>query len=558
MAMSLGQAQEDASTKVELTVSCSNLPKGLYSTSDTFCVMRTREEEGPFREFGRTEVICNNLNPKFFKKFVIDYTFEEKQFLGFTLYDNDSTSPNLDKHRCLGDADCTLGEIMGSKGCKFTKHLRLNEDSGSITIQGEELSDCQDMITLQFKGDKLDKKGFISKSDPFLVFHRCNEDGSFTICHKTEYIKRTLSPRWKSINIMLRTLCNGDKHRTIKVECFDWNQNGSHNLIGAFETSVTELVKGPGLPNVYPLIHPKKQAKKKSYRNSGLITLFSCKIEPHARYSFLDYIRGGCQLAFTVAIDFTASNGDPQQRSSLHYINAVHNQFESNAYLRVLQAVGEVVQDYSHDKTFPAFGFGARIPPRSQVQQQFSLNGNPDDPVCVGVEGVVTAYKEMLPKVRLDGPTEFAPIINQVASFAEAKQDGSEYLILLIITDGCVCDMDNTKEAIVNAAQLPMSIIIVGVGDRKFTSMGELAGKEVRVSSRGRFAERDIVQFVPVKQCEGRYIDIAYAIRQERFAKEVLRKIPDQVTYYLRNKNIVPGNFPSPRQLSELQKMKVE
>lgn len=29
---------------------------------------------------------------------------------------------------------------------------------------------------LQFKGHKLDKKDFFGKSDPFLVFYRCNED----------------------------------------------------------------------------------------------------------------------------------------------------------------------------------------------------------------------------------------------------------------------------------------------------------------------------------------------------------------------------------------------
>ena len=31
-------------------------------------------------------------------------------------------------------------------------------------------------MTLQFNGKKLDKKDFFGKSDPFLVFYRCNED----------------------------------------------------------------------------------------------------------------------------------------------------------------------------------------------------------------------------------------------------------------------------------------------------------------------------------------------------------------------------------------------
>lgn len=43
-----------------------------------------------------------------------------------------------------------------------------------------------------------------------------------------------------------------------------------------------------------------------------------------------------------VAIDFTASNGDPRNSCSLHHINP----YQPNEYLRALVAVGEVCQDY--------------------------------------------------------------------------------------------------------------------------------------------------------------------------------------------------------------------
>ena len=36
-------------------------------------------------------------------------------------------------------------------------------------------------------------------------------------------------------------------------------------------------------------------------------------------YSFLDYVRGGTELACTFAIDFTASNGNPASPESLHH-----------------------------------------------------------------------------------------------------------------------------------------------------------------------------------------------------------------------------------------------
>ncbi len=51
---------------------------------------------------------------------------------------------------------------------------------------------------------------------------------------------------------------------------------------------------------------------------------------------------GGCQINFTVGVDFTASNGNPQSESSLHYINPAR----PNEYIQALTAVGGVCQYY--------------------------------------------------------------------------------------------------------------------------------------------------------------------------------------------------------------------
>ena len=37
----------------------------------------------------------------------------------------------------------------------------------------------QEEITMQWCGKKLDKKDFFGKSDPYLLFHRSNEDGRY-------------------------------------------------------------------------------------------------------------------------------------------------------------------------------------------------------------------------------------------------------------------------------------------------------------------------------------------------------------------------------------------
>uniref|UniRef100_A0A8C7JUB7 Copine-8 n=3 Tax=Oncorhynchus TaxID=8016 RepID=A0A8C7JUB7_ONCKI len=524
-------------TKIELTVSCRNLlDMDTFSKSDPVVVLYvqgigTKE----WREFGRTEVIDNTLNPDFVRKFVLDFFFEEKQNLRFDVYNVDTRSSNISKHQdFLGQMFCTLGEIIGSTGSRLERTLSgiPGKKCGNIIFTAEELSNCRDIATMQLCANKLDKKDFFGKSDPFLVFYRSNEDGTFTICHKTEVIKNTLNPVWQPFTIPVRALCNGDYDRTVKVDVYDWDRNGSHDFIGEFTTSYREFSRGQSQFNVYEVLNHKKKGKKKKYVNSGTVTLLSFKVE--SEYTFVDFIRGGTQLNFTVAIDFTASNGNPSQPTSLHYMSP----YQMNAYAMALKAVGEIIQDYDSDKMFPAYGFGAKLPPDGKISHVFPLNSNSENPNCVGIEGVLEAYFQSLRTVQLYGPTNFAPVINQVARCAEDVTDGSQYFVLLMITDGVISDMVQTKEAVVNAAALPMSIIIVGVGPAEFDAMEELDGDEVRVSSKGRIAERDIVQFVPFRD----YIDRQgnQVLSMARLAKDVLAEIPEQLLGFMKTRDIEP------------------
>jgi hypothetical protein len=75
-----------------------------------------------------------------------------------------------------------------------------------------------------------------------------------------------------------------------------------------------------------------------------------------------------------------------------------------------------------------------------------------------------------------------------------------KYSVLLVLTDGVVSDMAETRAAIVRASRLPMSIIIVGVGNADFSDMRLLDGDDGPLRCpRGVPAARDIVQFVPFR-----------------------------------------------------------
>uniref|UniRef100_A0A8C6AVJ2 C2 domain-containing protein n=1 Tax=Monodon monoceros TaxID=40151 RepID=A0A8C6AVJ2_MONMO len=117
-------------------------------------------------------------------------------------------------------------------------------------------------------------------------------------------------PAWKSFKVSVNSPCSGDPNRQLTCIVWDWDSHGRHDFIGEFTSTFKEM-RG--------CINPKYKAKKKNYKNSGIVILNQCKI--HKMHSFLDYIMGGCHIQFTVAIDSTASIGDLRNSCSLPYIH---------------------------------------------------------------------------------------------------------------------------------------------------------------------------------------------------------------------------------------------
>uniref|UniRef100_A0A8C4ZI10 Copine 3 n=1 Tax=Gadus morhua TaxID=8049 RepID=A0A8C4ZI10_GADMO len=462
-------------TKVELTISCENLmDMDVFSKSDPLCALYIESGTGWY-EFGRTEMVLNCLNPRFSKKFKIDYFFETLQKLKFCVYDIDNDTYDLGDDDFLGELECTLGQIVSCR--RMTRPLLLKDrrtaGKGTITICAEEIQDNR-VAHFEVSARKLDKK----------------------------------------------------------VDCYDHYTNGAHSIIGSFVTTLSQLEAGTYTsPAEFACVNRKKSERKPGYKNSGVICIKRCEVVKE--YTFLNYIMGGCQLNFTVAIDFTASNGDPRSPQSLHFIDPQGY----NEYLAAIWAVGSVIQDYDSTKSFPAFGFGAIVPPTGTVSHEFPINFTPDYPFCHGIEGVVSAYQQCLPVVKLYGPTCFAPIINHVACFArQAMQQNtaSQYFVLLIITDGVITDMDQTLTAVVNASRLPMSIIIIGVGAADFGAMEFLDSDDKLLrSSRGDVAFRDIVQFVPFR---------AFKANSIALAQSVLAELPDQVGRFFNFFKLKPPN----------------
>ena len=358
-----------ARTEVELSISGRNLlDLDTFSKSDPMCVVYSKNHgQGGhiWKEIGRTECINNNLNPKFATKINLHYTFEQQQLMRFEVYDIDSDSSDLRDHDFIGLAECSLGRIVaaGGGGSSSGLELRLKNsnnrkvDCGDLIVQCEEMNECREEIQIKLGVNlNLPKQSFylpttfsflivlafvvvlislylgivilivalfvklLSKeSGTFLTISRANEGSdkheNMNVVYRTEtnpmeYGKIT----WKAIHLPVKTLCNGNRQRPIKIECFQYRRSGSHVLLGEIVTTTEMLQQNTKMRS-------KNHTYSKLMSPTCELEVFSCDIQK--TYSFLDYIKGGTELACTVAIDFTASNGDPFNPDSLHYITPI-------------------------------------------------------------------------------------------------------------------------------------------------------------------------------------------------------------------------------------------
>jgi hypothetical protein len=147
-------------------------------------------------------------------------------------------------------------------------------------------------------------------------------------------------------------------------------------------------------------------------------------------------------------------------------------------------------------------------------------------------------YRQALLGTSLSGPTYFSHILKTVLDYMKQNMHLQMYHTLLILTDGAIHDMRETKDLIVECSKYPLSIIIVGIGNADFSNMIALDGDtEVLRNSKGEATQRDIVQFVEFNEFKNGG-DLSL------LAEEVLREVPEQFVGYMLSKGIKPEMQP--------------
>ncbi|XLS97276.1 hypothetical protein HN51_040011 [Arachis hypogaea] len=394
-------------------------------------------------------------------RFLLPACVIEMFSLRFRVYDIDTQFHNLDvkmlkleEKQFLGEATCALSEIIIKSDRSLALELHREDPIRSmhsqncrkLLVHAEECVGSKTTVEMIFRCSDLENRDLFSKSDPFLIISKVVEGGTHIPICKTEVIKNDLSPQWKPVFLNIQQV--GGKAEMLL--CF----------IRKVQKSLAELEKLHASGQGGTLFLPTGGGHN-SHNKVLKSRVYLDKFSESVQYSFLDYMSAGFELNFMVAIDFTASNGNPRLPDSSG---------RPNAYQKAIVEVGEVLQFSDSDKRFPSWGFGAR----------------PIDGPVEGIQGIMMAYTSALLNVSVAGPTLFGPVISNAALTASQSvaTGARKYFVLLIITEGVVTDLQETIDALVKASDLPLSILIVGVGGADFKEMEILdADKGERLES---------------------------------------------------------------------------
>ncbi|CAL5204366.1 unnamed protein product [Lathyrus oleraceus] len=176
-----------------------------------------------------------------------------------------------------------------------------------------------------------------------------------------------------------------------------------------------------------------------------------------------------------LGIDFTKSNEWTGKyafhRKSLHHIGSTPNPYE-----QAISIIGRTLSTFDEDNLIPCFGFGD-----ASTHDKNVFSFYPGNRVCHGFEEVLARYRQIVPLLKLSGPTSFAPVIDAAIDIVESNN--GQYHVLVIIADGQVSRNPGTPRgklspqeqatvsSIIAASHYPLSIILVGVGDGPWDEM---------------------------------------------------------------------------------------
>lgn len=336
------------------------------------------------------------------------------------------------------------------------------------------IEDAETIMQIKIFDINFNEKILQEEQKYFFVISNKLDGKNFRHFYKTEenlYSKKYFD----SLQINTQEFCLNNLNKEVKIDFYILEENSEKALKFAYiEKKFRDLISNT---NSIPIFSIDDLEKNNKIGECKLII----SIRDFYQKELLELIRRHkLNINLSIAIDFTNSNGDPSKNTSLHY----KEKGCLNPYKKAIKSIVNIVGEYDADQKFPVYGFGAKIKNELYVSHDFNINLNENDPNIYGISEILSNYENVFEHLTLFGPTILSFILERILTDLQREnlkiwdnkkqQNSLNYHILLILTDGEIDDIPETIDLIVKMSFYPISIIIVGIGDKDFSNMEKL------------------------------------------------------------------------------------
>lgn len=390
-----------------------------HSESLFLCLSRYDESLGTLSDVAITESFLPGAAVSFSPAFTIDWTFEEEK-----LYHVQLCEDLGGKKRVLSDCQFNMSEAVASRRLRRPLLRQLVPASAHPSAPTATL-----MIALQ--------NDFSCRSRVLRIHASCQDLRGTDAILEIQFLSDKFVGEGQS---RMDSECQW-KMRTRVTEARPSNEQSDN------EVPLLISISRPGSVRSFDVVPKlKMQSSMRALSEAAVsnrpILLAavqgSLELRIHVcafdyEMSFFDRVAAGLEINLSFAIDFSISNGDQRNPSSLHYMGE-----DVNVYQRLIATFTQHMQHYSDAQRIVMLGFGAQLQDGT-VSNCFSLNGRSHHPRCDGAAAALQAYETALANVNFSGPTCIAPSINAVVGMNceiwGAESLAREYHIMVVVFD---------------------------------------------------------------------------------------------------------------------------
>ena len=226
------------------------------------------------------------------------------------------------------------------------------------------------------------------------------------------------------------------------------------------------------------------------------------------KYTLFDYIKSGIKIESIIGIDFT--------QGSEHGLDT-----EKNQYLQAVAGFRQTLYDYVRD--FEVYGYGAKLSETNEIPDFFNLDFKENSKLH-GFTNIEKAYKECLRKINYCDNASLSPLITHVKNriYDDYKLDKYYIFFLLISNPPKREDFQKCIDAFIENSYLPVSMIIIGIGDKEFDEIKSIFSKKHKFSSNDMERCRNNIYFLTMKDC-----NFLNDILKNKCLKEIPKQIPE-------------------------------